>query len=142
MTSKLGFASLALALLAAAGVFILKDRVRQLEVQLRDLGRSVMVEEARLDHLHAEWATLERGPRLERLARAHLRLQPAHPRQLLEISDIPYRADLVLAQRRLTAQLPSGDQVTLRFKPPHRLTLPLGNRSVADAGAAAAASEP
>jgi cell division protein FtsL len=124
MTVRLGLISLLIALLAASGLYILKDRVRHLENQLRGVEIAISAERSRLNRLRAESALLNQPGRLARLATAYLELQPAQPGQIVKITDIPLRADLELEKRPLTALLPSGVEIPLRLKPPERLALP------------------
>lgn len=124
MRQRLGLASLAIALIAACVLFVMKDRVNRLDGELRQLRGVVSIEKARLHRLHAEWAVLSQPTRLARLAAAHLALHPAYPTQIMTIADVPLRAELALNQRRLQALLPSGAEVPLRLKP-YRLPLPL-----------------
>jgi hypothetical protein len=124
MTVRLGLISLLIALLAASGLYVLKDRVRHLENQLRGVEVAISAERSRLNRLRAEWALLNQSGRLARLATAYLELQPAQPGQIVKITDIPLRADLELENRPLTALLPSGVEIPLRLKPPERLALP------------------
>jgi cell division protein FtsL len=124
MTLRLGLLSLMVALLAASGLYVLKDRVRHLENELRGAQIAISVEKTRLNRLRAEWALLNQPGRLARLAAVYLKLQPAQPGQIVGIPDIPLRADLELDRRSLTALLPSGSRIPLRLKPPDRLALP------------------
>lgn len=121
---RLALISLALALLAASGLYTLKDRVQRREAELRGLEVAIAAEHAALGRLRAEWAMLNQPGRVARLAAAYLELQPALPNQIVRIDDIPLRLDLELAKRRLTARLPSGAEVPLRLKPAERLALP------------------
>jgi hypothetical protein len=124
MTMKLGLVSLLIALLAASGLYTLKDQVRRREGELRGLQVAISAEKVKLNRLRAEWALLDQPGRLARLAGAYLELQPAQPGQIVRITDVPLRADLELEQRSLTALLPSGGEIPLRLKPPDRLALP------------------
>jgi hypothetical protein len=124
MTIRLGLASLLIALLAASGLYVLKDRVRHLENEVRGVQVAIAGERSRLNRLRAEWALLNQPGRLARLAGGYLKLQPAQPGQIVRITDIPLQADLVLEKRPLTALLPSGGEIPLRLKPPQRLALP------------------
>ena len=121
---RLALISLALALLAASGLYTMKDRVQRREAELRGLEVALAAERAALGRLRAEWAMLNQPGRVARLAAAYLELQPALPNQIVRIDDIPLRLDLELARRRLTARLPSGGEVPLRLKPAERLALP------------------
>ncbi|MGI9433430.1 MAG: cell division protein FtsL [Geminicoccaceae bacterium] len=88
---KLGFASLMIAVLAGCGVYALKYRVQGLEKDLMRVERAQQKETIEIARLRAEWATLSQPGRLARLATKHLDLQPAVPRQMARIDDIPLR---------------------------------------------------
>lgn len=126
MTLRLGIASLALALalIAACGLYLLKDQVQRREGELRSARSALAAERVVLARLRAEWALLNQPGRIARLARAHLALQPVQPGQIATIEAIPLRSELELGRLRLTALLPSGGEVPLRLKPPQLLSLP------------------
>jgi hypothetical protein len=58
MTMRLGLASLALALLAACGLYLLKDQVQRREGELRRVQSAVSAERIEIGRLRAEWAML------------------------------------------------------------------------------------
>jgi len=124
MSTRLALGGLVIALLAACGLYIMKERVSRLEGELRRQEAMIAAEQSRLHRLRAEGAMLEQPGRIARLAAAHLELRPAHPTQIMKIADLPRRADLQGAERQLRALLPSGAEVVLRLKP-RRLSLPL-----------------
>ena len=88
---KLGLFCLTIAILAACGVYALKNHVQVLEKQLVKVERMIEKERIEIKRLRAEWATLSRPERLARLSATHLKLQPAEPRQIVSIADIPMR---------------------------------------------------
>jgi hypothetical protein len=124
MSTRLALGGLAIALVAACGLYVMKDRVNRLEGELWRQQALVAAEQSRLHRLRAEWAMLEQPGRIARLAAAHLELRPARPTQIMTIADLPRRADLQVAERQLRALLPSGAEVVLRLKP-RRRSLPL-----------------
>jgi cell division protein FtsL len=124
MSTRLALVGLVIALIAACGLYVMKDRVNRLEGELRRQQAMIAAEQGRLHRLRAEWAILEQPGRIARLAAAHLDLRPASPTQMMTVADLPRRADLQLAKRELRAPLPSGAEVVLRFKP-RRLPRPL-----------------
>ena len=87
---KLGIIGLALALLAAAGLYTMKDQVQHRERELRGLHVAISAERLVLDRLRAEWAMLNQPGRIARLAAAYLELQPARPGQIVGV-DVPLR---------------------------------------------------
>ncbi|MEZ5930682.1 MAG: hypothetical protein R3F54_01790 [Alphaproteobacteria bacterium] len=88
---KLGLVSLTIAILAACGVYGLKNRVQLQERELHAVERRIDEEKIQIKRLKAEWATLAHPERLARLSAQHLSLKPAEPRQIMAISDIPLR---------------------------------------------------
>jgi cell division protein FtsL len=124
MSVRLALVGLAMALLAACGLYVMKDRVSRLEGELARQQALLADEESQLHRLRAEWAMLERPARIARLAAEHLDLAPAHPTQIMTVADLPRQADTQYAGQRLRALLPSGAEVELRLKPP-RLPMPL-----------------
>ena len=124
MSARLGVSGLVIALVAACGLYVMKDRVNRLEGELGRHHALVTAEQARLHRLRAEWAMLEQPGRLARMAAEHLDLRPAQPTQIMAIADVPRRADLGVDQRILRVLLPSGAEVDLRLKP-QRPTSPL-----------------
>ncbi len=91
---KLGLVSLTIAIMAACGVYGLKNRVQLLERELASVERMIEEERIEIKRLKAEWATLSHPERLARLSETHLQLKPAEPRQIVEIADIPMRDTL------------------------------------------------
>jgi len=131
---KLGIIGVALALLAAAGLYTMKDQVQHRERELRGLHVAISAERLALDRLRAEWAMLNQPGRIARLAAAYLELQPARPDQIVGVEAIPLRADLENDNRRLIARLPSGVDVPLRLKPAARLSAPAVGRQQTRSG--------
>jgi hypothetical protein len=124
MSTRLGLGGLLIALVAASGLYVIKDRVNRLDGELRRHRALVAAEQGRLHRLRAEWAMLEQPGRLARLASEHLNLRPARPTQIMTIADLPLRAELGTGDRHLRALLPSGAEVDLRLKPA-RLASPI-----------------
>lgn len=117
-----GMAGLVLALFLAGGLYALKDRVQRIEGELRQVRAALTTERSALNRIRTEWAMLNQPGRLARLANAHLQLVPAHPGQIVKLSEIPFRTDVKLGQRSWQAVLPSGGEIELRFKPPPALS--------------------
>ena len=91
---KLGFLGLAIAIMAACGVYGLKNRVQILEKELVSVEKKIEEERIEIKRLKAEWATLTHPERLARLSEAHLDLVPAEPLQIKTVADIPLRDEL------------------------------------------------
>lgn len=122
MTLKLGLASLSIAVIGACALFAMKDQVRRLEGDLKNLQTAVRAEQMAVGRLKTEWAILNQPGRIGRLATAHVGLQPAQPGQIMRIGDIPLRSEIELDSRRLSVVLPSGEAASLRLKPRPRLS--------------------
>lgn len=88
---KFGLLSLTIAILAACGVYGLKNRVQMLEKDLVAIERKIEKERIEIKRLKAEWATLTHPERLARLSAEHLDLRPAEPAQIMRVTDIPMR---------------------------------------------------
>jgi hypothetical protein len=136
MTVKHGLASISIAVLAACALFAMKDQVRRLEGELRDLRQAIADETVAIGRLETEWAILNQPGRIARLASAHVGLQPAQPSQIVRIEDIPLRSELELGRRSLQVVLPSGEATSLRLKPRARLFDHPGLSELAAGGAA------
>ena len=121
MTVKIGLASLSIALVAACALFAMKDQVRRLEGELRELRDAIVGEKVAMGRLETEWAILNQPGRIARLASTHVGLQPAQPGQIVRIDDIPLRSEVELGSRQLQVVLPSGEPTSLRLKPRARL---------------------
>lgn len=91
---RLGLLCLTIAVLSACGVYSLKHRVQGFEKDLVRLERMIEEEKIQIRRLRAEWATLSRPERLAKLTEKHLDLEPATPRQIVAITDIPMRGGL------------------------------------------------
>lgn len=82
---------LALGLLAAVGVFVLKHEVQGLESELAHVNAQIVQHQETLQVLRAEWSHQNQPARLEDLARRHLDLQPLTPEQVVRLEDLPFR---------------------------------------------------
>ena len=120
---KAGVVSLLIAVLAACGVYALKNQVQALEADLKRVEKRIAAERLEIGRLRAEWATLNHPSRLARLAEEHLALVPAGPRQITKLEDIPLRQDLDLDKQSRKALVGGGVEVPLRFKPSATLML-------------------
>lgn len=110
---RLSFLSLMVAVLAACGVYAFKGQVQSLENDLRRVERAIERERFEVTRLKAEWATLSNPARLSRLAKAHLNLVEASPRQIVSIDDIPLRDDLGRDEAPALVSSAAPDTVTV-----------------------------
>jgi cell division protein FtsL len=117
VSQRVGMFGLILALALACGLYALKDQVQRLELTLLSVREAVLAEQMALERLQTEWATLNQPSRLARLAQEHLGLVPVEPNQIMAITDIPLRSQMLLSSRSWQTELASGSTVTLRFKP-------------------------
>ena len=73
MSARLGLVSLVIALLAASGLYVMKDRVQPARGRAaRGQQAAIAAEQSALNRLRAEWAMLNQPGRLARLAADHL----------------------------------------------------------------------
>ncbi len=105
---RLSFAGLMVAVLAACGVYAFKGQVQNLENDLRRVDRAIEREHFEIKRLRAEWATLSEPARLTRLAKAHLNLVAAEPRQIASIDDVPLRSELDQAPALVSSAAPAS----------------------------------
>jgi len=79
------------ALAVAAILYSTSFKTRELEEDLGSINRKIVAEYDKIQVLKAEWALLNDPERIERLAKAHLALRPADPRQFAEVATLPTR---------------------------------------------------
>ncbi|MGI9508505.1 MAG: cell division protein FtsL [Geminicoccaceae bacterium] len=114
---KLGVLSLTIAILAACGVYGLKNRVQMLEKDLVKVEREIEKKRIDIKRLRAEWATLSRPDRLARLSETHLKLIPAEPRQIVGIADVPMRDRLGEDSPALVSSIAPSDAASQPLVP-------------------------
>jgi hypothetical protein len=89
---------------AASGLYMVKYRVQFLHERVEHAERSLREQKEAIHVLDAEWTYLNRPERLRRLSEKYLSLQPADPKQIAELDDIPLRG---------AAPQPASGEVTL-----------------------------
>ena len=83
---------LVLGLVALAYViYQAKYEARALDEQIIVLTKQIDEERDTLAVLRAEWSLLNRPERIERLAKKYLKLEPAHPQQLVILDEVTAR---------------------------------------------------
>ena len=83
---------LVLGLVALAYViYQAKYDARALDERIIVLGKEIEQERDTLAVLRAEWSLLNRPERIERLAKKYLKLEPAHPQQLIILDEVTAR---------------------------------------------------
>ncbi|MBN8531225.1 MAG: hypothetical protein J0L97_05120 [Alphaproteobacteria bacterium] len=91
MFRLMGFAWLVVLVVSAYGLYLLKNKVEVMRMELADTRGQIVSEKERQRVLSAEYAYLARPERLEEIARRHLSLQVMAPSQILaSVGDIPY----------------------------------------------------
>lgn len=80
--------SIALLILGAYGLYVVKWEVRELKRQNTLLQAEILKEERSIRVLEAEWAYLNRPERLRSLAKLHLDLDVMHGEQLAELDQL------------------------------------------------------
>lgn len=90
MFRLMGFAWLVVLVTSAYGLYLLKNKVEVMRIDLAETRGQIASEQERQRVLSAEYAYLARPARLEEIARKHLGLQVLAPSQLIAaVSDIP-----------------------------------------------------
>jgi len=82
------FFSVLFAALAGVGLFVVKNQVQSLEVELTRINREIREEREDLHVLRAEWSHLNEPGRLEMLASKYLELIPLEAIQFLSEDNI------------------------------------------------------
>lgn len=82
---------LTIAFAVAAILYNTSFKTKALEEDLARTNREIVAEYDKIQVLKAEWALLNDPERIERLAKTHLSLRPADPRQFAEVAALPTR---------------------------------------------------
>lgn len=88
-------ASVAAAVLAAVGLYAVKQETRVVITEVTVLEQSIAKQEAEITLLKAELANRARPDRIARLARQHLGMKPLSPGQLGSLETLPWREGAV-----------------------------------------------
>ena len=109
-----------LAMIAGAGLFVMKYQVQALEDRLVRINGDIAADQEAVHVLKAEWSYLNRPARLDDLGRRLLGLEPLTAQRIIRITDIPMLAGPMLAGPMLagdTAQTPppAADPMTPLF---------------------------
>lgn len=91
----------------ATGLYVLKNRVQDLEDRLQRLDREIVAEQETIHVLKAEWAYLNQPARLEDLARRHLGMVPLSAEQVIDIVNLPLEGEVVTAAAPTKPPLPA-----------------------------------
>jgi len=79
-------------------LFEVEYRVDSLRAEFNEVNRELVADREAIHVLRAEWSYLNQPERLKKLSQKYLALETAHPRQIRDISAIPFR-DQNLAAR-------------------------------------------
>jgi len=82
---------LTIAFAVAAILYNTSFKTKELEEDLASINRKIVAEYDKIQVLKAEWALLNDPERIERLAKTHLALRPADPRQFADVAALPTR---------------------------------------------------
>ena len=112
----------------ATGLYVLKNRVHDLEDRLQRLNREIIAEQEAIHVLKAEWAYLNQPARLDDLARRHLGLVPESAKQVIDLADLPLQGE---AATVADAPAKSPKKPTEAMKPPAaRPPIPVAQRGI------------
>jgi hypothetical protein len=105
-----------LAMIAGAGLFVMKYQVQALEDRLARINAEIVADQEAVHVLKAEWSYLNRPARLDDLGRRLLKLEPITAARIIRITDIPMLAE---ADEGAPGAAPSPAQTTpLAADPP------------------------
>ena len=108
---------LVLALVALAYVIYEgKDEARALDEDIGGLRKEIETERDAVAVLRAEWSLLNRPERIERLAKKHLKLNPARPSNSSPSKRCPTATSSASAWTRPTTSLPEGSGPPTKVK--------------------------
>ncbi len=108
------------ALVVGGGVslFMLKYKVQGLENELIGRQEQVLKDRAAVRVLQAEWTYLNDPERLRRLSAEHLGFAPATPKNIADISSLPYRAGVdAPASQAPTASVLPRPEIEAKVQP-------------------------
>lgn len=102
----------------AFGLYQVKYEVQHLEEELSSVRQDIREDRNALHVLEAEWSYLNRPERLQRLAETHLEMQPATPKQVAAVTQLPPRVTRSGPSEAQLASWPEMDGVPVpRAKP-------------------------
>jgi cell division protein FtsL len=115
----LRFVNICMVLVLVALAYVIyegKYEARALDEDIGGLRKEIETERDGVAVLRAEWSLLNRPERIERLAKKHLKLNPARPQQLVTIETV---SDSDFARVRMEAaddELPEGSAPATKVK--------------------------
>ena len=99
-----------LAMIAGAGLFVMKYQVQALEDRLARIDADIIADRQAVHVLKAEWSYLNRPARLDDLGRRLLGLEPLTAQRIIRITDLP-----MLAGNSAQTTPPAADPMTPLF---------------------------
>ena len=93
-----------LTVLVGFGMFVMKNRVQNLETELFKINTSIQEDTKTIHVLKAEWAHLNSPSRLRKLAEKYARLNKVRAEQIINYSALPFDYEPDESDRRVSAQ--------------------------------------
>lgn len=90
--------------LVGFGMFVMKNKVQDLETELARINRNIEEDVKTIHILKAEWSHLNNPSRLRALAMKHISLNPIKAEQIINYSALPFEYETSESGRRLIAQ--------------------------------------
>lgn len=90
--------------LVGFGMFVMKNKVQDLETELARINRNIEEDVKTIHILKAEWSHLNNPSRLRALAMKHISLNPVKAEQIINYSALPFEYEVNESGRRLIAQ--------------------------------------
>lgn len=75
----------------ATGMFIIKNRVLNLETELERINTQIQSDQKALHVLKAEWTYLNDPTRIRALSTRHANMKPLNGKQIISFSAIPFK---------------------------------------------------
>jgi len=114
-----------LLVVVVTGLYVLKNRVQDLEDRLVRLNREIIAEQESMHILKAEWAYLNQPARLDDLARRHLGMVPENAKQVIDLADLPMQGEVTtVAEHPTKPPAKSADAIR---KPAARPPIPVAH---------------
>jgi len=93
-----------LTIFMAFGTFVMKNRVQDLEKELRRINHTINEDMQTIHILKAEWSHLNNPERLRSLAQKHIALNPIKAEQIINYSALPFEYESSDAGRKMLAR--------------------------------------
>lgn len=94
----------ALTIFMAFGTFVMKNRVQDLEKELKRINNTISEDVRTIHILKAEWSHLNNPERLRGLAQKHIDLNPVKAEQIINYSALPFEYESTDAGRKMLAR--------------------------------------